>query len=185
MNKYFINVAIFVLLVISCKNSHIKTEYPTADLSSEEVTEPNEGAIDSLAFQKLISLTDSTTKNDMLSDSLSFLIIPLDAVCPHCRDKAIKALFENKNKLAKEHYVIITAASYKGINGFFAEKNLKTPEIKGKVFLDGESEAFKGNLIFMHPTVYYTHNKQVFEKIISYPTNIDKTLDDFFKNKRN
>ncbi len=172
---------VFILAFLSaCNEQSSKTEYADVDVSSEQVPEPGQNDIDSQAFEKLINLTDSIAKTEQLSDSLSFLIIPLDAVCPHCRDKALKALMKHRDKITKEHYVIISASSYKGINSFFAEKNMGTPEVKDKVFLDGDSEAFKSNLIFMHPTVYYTHNKKIIKKIVSYPTNIDKVLEEFF-----
>ena len=181
--KNFCLILAICILFCKCGSNSIRTNSSKVQEDGETMSGIKSDIIDSLSFQRLISLTDSSNRDITLSDSLAFLIIPLDAVCPHCRDRAIKALIENRNRIPKEHYIIISAASHKGIKAFFAERNQENPEMKGKVFLDGESEAFKSNLIFMHPTVYYTHNKQIVKKIISYPTNIDKVLEDFFQTK--
>lgn len=180
ITKICIMLVIDITFLFSCADSDATKEiYPADD--SEIMGDRNENEIDSMAFDKLVGLTDTAIAYNKLNDSLAFLIIPLDAVCPHCRDKAIKALLAHKEGLSEDHYVIITASSYKGIRAFFTERKQSTPEEKGSIFLDGESEAFKNNLIFMHPTVYYAHNKEVYKKVVSYPTNIDKTLEDFFQ----
>lgn len=130
---------------------------------------------------RLVNLRDTTID---LNDSLSFLILPINASCPYCRAKVVESLDKNLMMLDKKHFIIISAnSSKKRIKAFFNELAIDYIDIEKKLILDTTNICFKQDLAYDKPTIYYAYKSKVYKKVASVPHTIKKDLESFYFNK--
>jgi hypothetical protein len=168
---------LFYTIIFSCGKSSNKQ-------SSIEII-ANNNKQDSI-FRNLIHLTNNTISEDLLNDSLAFLILPVQASCPSCRNKTIDSIAKHKNSLVDHHFIIISAkGGHKTINSYFKENNKDLPVIENKLFLDSTNEARRHDLYDKKPTIYYTYKKKAYKKVSAIPASIRQDLQEFFSGYRN
>lgn len=136
-------------------------------------------------FKMLVTLTNNEISANHLDDSLAFLILPIQASCPSCRNKTIDSISKYRNNLEDRHFIIISAnGGSKTINGYFKENNKVLPVIKNKLFLDTTNRAFKYELYDKKPTIYYAYKQKAFKKVAAIPTTVRQDLQEFFSGHR-
>ncbi|OQP58190.1 hypothetical protein A3860_07650 [Niastella vici] len=134
-------------------------------------------------FNNLIAVTNNTIPEARRSDSLAFLILPVQASCPACRKKTIDSIIEHRGDLPDRRFVVISAnGGRKTIGAYFKEENSELPIIENKLFLDSMNRAFKYDLYSDKPTIYYTFNQKAYKKISSIPITVKQDLHSFFTN---
>src|SRR5687768_4161950 len=71
-------------------------------------------------------------------DSLSFLVLPLDAACPSCRDKTLDSIYKFRKRIPPNHYIILSfRGGKKHLKQYFKNAgHSKIPEIPGVLFID-------------------------------------------------
>lgn len=164
------------IIVISCGSKNKIPETITMIEKEEE---------QKLAFDGLMRVTDSIIPKDLMDDSLSFLILPMEASCPSCRKKVIDSIIAHKNNLKDKHYIIISTNKDRfTINAYFIDRKGELPEINGRLFLDTTNYALALNLYDTKPTFYYTSNEKVFKKVASIPLTVKDDLSEFFSGHR-
>jgi len=177
-SSFFRIACIFLLLAcigISC--SRFKREKATSTLSIEP------GKEDSI-FLNLLALTKYTIADSLREDSLGFLILPLHASCPACRDKTIDSISSHTQDLPANRFIILsTYGGRKTFRSYFREHDKDLPVINGQLFLDSTNEAGKYLLYDKKPTFYYTSRRRAFKKIGALPATVRKDLNDFFSKK--
>lgn len=135
-------------------------------------------------FSRLVDLTNGTIPERLLDDSLAFLILPVQASCPSCRNKTIDSIVECQSKLSNRDFVVISAnGGRKAIRSFFLERDKDLPEVGGRFFLDSTNQAHRYDLYVGNPTIYYTYNKKAYKKVATIPTTIKNDLREFFSGK--
>ncbi|THU39316.1 hypothetical protein FAM09_12445 [Niastella caeni] len=153
------------------------------DVSIEFVTGTQ--AQDSI-FRNLIHLTQGALTEEVQNDSLAFLILPVQASCPSCRNKTIDSIAKYAANLPAHHFIIISAnGGRKTIGGFFRERNKELPVIQGRLFLDSLNQANQFKLYEEKPTIYYTAEKKAYKKVAAIPTTVKEDLREFFSGHRN
>lgn len=136
-------------------------------------------------FKNLIAITNHTMQDGHLTDSLAFLVLPVQASCPSCRMKTIDSIMKHETKLSDNHYIIISAnRGRKTIGGYFREQKYELPVIPGKLFLDSTNMAHKYNLYKDKPTIYYTYNRKAYKKVAAIPITVKDDLREFFSGHR-
>lgn len=165
-----------VLLLTACENLENKNK------STELISDMQ---IQDSIFKNLVSLTNTHIPESELSDSLAFLILPVEASCPACRKKTIDSILKHQTKLIERHYIIISApGGRKIINSYFQEQGEKLPVMENKLFLDSIQMAFKYDLFTDNPTIYYTANKKAYKKVSAVPATVKDDLREFFSGFR-
>lgn len=165
-----------MIIAVSCGG---KTQTPETITMIEKEDEQK------LAFDGLMRVTDSIIPKDLIQDSLSFLILPLEASCPSCRKKVIDSIIAHKNNLKDKHYIVIsTNKDRRTINAYFEDRKGALPEINGKLFLDTTNYALALDLYDTKPTFYYTHGEKAFKKVASIPLTVKDDLCEFFSGHR-
>lgn len=135
-------------------------------------------------FHHLMALTRVENIN-LLKDSVAFLVLPMQASCPACREKTIDSIVIHQHNLVKGRYIILSAkGGKKTISSFFKERDKELPAIDGRLFLDSTNEATKYNLIDEKPTAYYAHGGRVYKKVASVPMTVKEDLHEFFSGTR-
>lgn len=136
-------------------------------------------------FNGLIATTQFAIPESKRADSLTFLLLPMHASCPACRNKTIDSLVKHQNNLLKGHYVIISAnGGLKTINSYFRERKSRIPDMPERLFLDSTYEAHKYNLYEDNPIIYFTYNKKAYKKITAIPITVKEDLREFFSGYR-
>jgi len=137
-------------------------------------------------FYGLIEVSQHTIPESSLGDSLSFLVLPLQASCPACRKKTIDSIMMHREDLANKHYIIISAnGGRKTIRGFFQEQEYEVPDIPHRFFLDSTNLAYKKQLYEDKPTIYYTFRRKAYKKVAAIPITVREDLREFFSGHRN
>lgn len=167
--KQFI-VTVIMLLVTACSDKHVNS---TEQLISDPVMQ------DSL-FRKLISLTDHSINDERLRDSLVFLILPVQASCPACRDKAIDSIDKHKLSIAQGHFIVISGKGRRTISSYFADRDKELPTTSERIYLDTVDHTFRYDLATTNPVIYYTFNRKVLFKVSCLPGTIKSDLRKFF-----
>lgn len=163
-------ITIYIWLLVACGKS--------PENSVTMITIPTQQ--DSL-FQSLIAVTQQNLPESLFNDSLSFLILPVQASCPSCRKKTIDSIMKYQHSLAADHYIIISAnGGRKLIRSFFREQNYELPSNEKNIFLDSNNLAYKYKLYENKPTMYYTYEKKAYKKVSSVPATVKNDLHDFF-----
>jgi hypothetical protein len=165
-----------LLFAIACGQSDKKHE------SVEIISSP--GKQDSI-FNGLLTITGNNIPANELSDSLTFLVLPVQASCPACRKKTIDSILKHKNNLLKGRYIIISASGgRKRIGSFFKEQGAEIPDMKNRLILDSINQAYRFSLYEKNPAIYFTYNKKAYKKIIAIPTTVKDDLREFFSGFR-
>jgi hypothetical protein len=171
-----INTVLIVSIVAACSSSSKKMN------SIELISEANQ---QESIFQSLMAVTNKALSENIQKDSLAFLVLPVQASCPACRNKTIDSIVIHQTDLLENHFIIISAnGGRKTINGYFLENNKDLPIIKDKLFLDTTNQAFKLGLYDKKPTIYYTHNLKTFKKVAAIPATVRQDLQEFFSGNR-
>lgn len=137
-------------------------------------------------FKGLIATTNFAIPENELSDSLTFLLLPMQASCPACRKKTIDSIVKHQGNLLDGHYIIISAnGGLKTINSYFKERKSRVPTIPGRLFLDSTYLAYKNNLYEDNPVIYFTYNRKAYKKITAIPITVKEDLREFFSGYRN
>lgn len=166
----------FIVAFYACCNTTAESN------STELITDIQEqGTI----FNNLITLTNDSIPQDQVTDSMAFLILPLEASCPSCRKKTIDSILKHKDNLADRHYIILSVAGgKKTINSFFEEHGATVPEIKSKIFLDTTVQALKTDLCKDNPVIYYAAGQKTYKKVTAVPATVRNDLQEFFSGTR-
>lgn len=134
-----------------------------------------------LVFRSLIQICGDAIPRNIWNDSLAFLILPIQASCPSCRNKTIDSIVQHQYDLRINHFIIISANSgRKNIAGYFLENNKVLPEIKNSLFLDTTNRANQFELYDKKPTIYYTYNQKAYKKVAAIPATVRDDLHEFF-----
>jgi hypothetical protein len=137
-------------------------------------------------FRNLITVVNTTLPEAMQNDSLAFLILPVQASCPACRNKTIDSIVNHRKDLADNHFIIISAnGGRKTISSYFQENDKRLPVIEKQLFLDSTNQAFKLALYDKKPTIYYTYNRKAYKKVAAIPSTVRDDLREFFSGYRN
>jgi hypothetical protein len=146
--------------------------------SIEYITETN---MQSDIFIHLLELTHHSISKVKLNDSLAFLILPLHASCPACRNKTIDSIVKYKDNLTDRQFIVIAAdGGRKIMASYFKEQEQELPTINNKLFLDSTNVAYKHHLFDKKPTIYYASNGKVYKKVSAIPSTIKQDLHEFF-----
>src|SRR5690349_11049004 len=108
-----IKVFFCALCILSCHSCEYFSKKPESIRLIVDARQQDE------TFKELMSLTGNSISSAMRKDSLAFLILPVQASCPACRNKTIDSITKYENNLAEGHYIIISAnGGYKTIRGY-------------------------------------------------------------------
>ena len=132
-------------------------------------------------FEKIITIGDLKSKlNDHVSDSLSVLVLPLEASCPSCRNKTIDSIMRYADNLTDNSIVILSAkAGIKNMNAFFRERGyVSIPANNERIILDSTNQA--SGLYKNNTTIYYASQQKVYKVVSSVPATIKNDLHEFF-----
>ena len=136
-------------------------------------------------FKDLMTITNNSIPDNVQNDSLAFLVLPVQASCPACRNKTIDSIAKHQGDLEKNHFIVISAnGGRKTISGYFQENDKKLPDIEGKLILDSTNVASKLNLYDKKPTMYYTYNRKAYKKVAAIPATVRDDLREFFSGFR-
>jgi hypothetical protein len=174
INRIIVVLFCVVALATSCDNRKGNSIVYITDSNTQDAV-----------FNNLIALTHGALPESVKNDSLAFLILPVQASCPSCRNKTIDSIVANSDKLPDRHFIIISAnGGRKTINGFFMENDKELPVIKDRLFLDTINMAFRFDLYDEKPTMYYTFNKKAYRKVAAIPMTVKEDLREFFTGHR-
>lgn len=136
-------------------------------------------------FHDLITVAQNSVPESVQSDSLAFLVLPLQASCPACRSKTIDSIVMHQDDLLKNHFIVLSIkGTRKKINGFFQENNKKLPELHDHLVLDSNNLAYMHALYDEKPVMYYTYNKKAYKKVAAVPATVRDDLREFFSGYR-
>lgn len=136
-------------------------------------------------FKNLVKITGDILPEGSLSDSLSFLILPIQASCPSCRRKTIDSIAEHQNRLPVNHFVVISAnGGRKTISAFFKEQGKELDPAESRILLDSTNQASKYDLYYDKPTIYYATGGKVYKKVAAIPSTVKEDLREFFSGTR-
>ncbi|MCF6402119.1 hypothetical protein L3C95_04490 [Chitinophaga filiformis] len=178
MKSYSIQNAIVILsiTIFSCAKPDVSKR------SVQMITEETEK--DSI-FKSLINVVNGAIVQAEVNDSLAFLILPIEASCPSCREKTIDSILKHKENLLELHYIIISANGGKAtVNKYFQEQHGELPVIENKLILDSSNQSYRLGLVIDRPTIYYTHNRKAYKKVSAIPVTVRDDLREFFSGSR-
>lgn len=169
------------LLIISCTIASCGNDKPSPYISTEIITSV---AVQEQLFQDLqeVFLKDISGINP--GDSLSFLILPLQASCPSCRKKTIDSIMAHP-QLQKNHFInIAISGGRKTANSFFRQQNYEMPELTSTFQFDSTNLTYQKGLYKDQPMIYYAANQKVYKKIAARPSSVREDLREFFTGYR-
>lgn len=165
-----------LFLIFSCSEN--TTSERKSQISGEMITDDK--LQDSL-FKQLMILTNNSIPNEFIQDSLSFLILPLHASCPSCRNKTIDSIIRYQRRLSKDQFLIISCnAGIKVMKRYFSDHERNMPVLTNQMYLDSLNQASKFDLFNANPSFYYTANSKVYKRVLAFPSTIKQDLHDFF-----
>jgi hypothetical protein len=174
--KRLAHLLIVLILWSGCKSK--------SDVNSVELI--NETPRQEVLFKVLSDFTEPNIARNRLKDSVAFLLLPIEAICPSCRKKIIDSIMAHQNNLDSRHYIIISAnGGKKTMEAYFRERGHKLPAIKDNLYLDSTNQTFKKELYTDKPIFFYGYNQKILKKVSSVPTTIKEDLHFFFGNKSN
>jgi hypothetical protein len=169
-------------LLIICLAIQITACNNTPPKSAEIITNTDQ---QNSLFRNLEAVTKSTLPDSIKHDSLAFLVLPLEASCPACRNKTIDSIIKYESNLRNNHFIILSAnAGRKLMSSYFREHKADLPEMPGKIIYDTTDQADKYSLYKNNPAIYYSYNSKVFKKVWALPTSIKQDLHEFFSGKK-
>lgn len=163
---------IFLVLLFSCNYNDKKI--------SNQVLLNNEQEERTL-FDKITAIGNLKSKlSNQVSDSLSILVLPLEASCPSCRNKTIDSIVKHADGLTDNSVIILSAkAGIKNMNAFFRERGYESiPVNNEKIILDSTNRA--NGLYKNNTTIYYASQQKVYKIVSSVPATIKNDLHEFF-----
>lgn len=171
---WYILILSTFMIVICCKEK---------SLTDKVIEKDKIGAIegDSL-YHQLMSSFVQLSRSTELYDSISVLILPVQAACPSCRKKTIDSIIKHKGDLIKNRFIILSGTDAKNIKATFAERDAEVPIGLSGIIIDSTNEAFVQDLVYTKPVIYYCKNGRVARKIVSIPSTIREDLAEFFAN---
>jgi hypothetical protein len=138
-----------------------------------------------LIFDGLMRITDSLIPQSARNDSLSFLLLPMEASCPSCRKKVIDSILKHKMDLRPNQYIIISStAGLNAINAYFVDRKGELPVISGQLFIDSTNYAKHLDLYDKTPMLYYTFQQKAYKKVSAIPSTVKDDLSEFFSGHR-
>ena len=168
--KYYIIAFITVLLSCDTQTKNIENIESIVDIKQQ-----------TSIFENLIVVTNNDIDSGIINDSLAFLILPLEASCPSCRNKVIDSIAKHGNDLLPNHFIILSAnGGKKKFSGYFKARGYDLPTVGKFLFLDSNNTSNVLKLYDMKPTFFYTSKKKVFRKVSSTPASVKQDLNDFF-----
>ncbi len=172
-----ISLIVLVVILTACGS---KTSNTVSDV---EYIQKHSEQID--LFNRLCSVFQLKNETATIQDSVSFLILPVQASCPSCRKKTIDSIMSNIERLPAKHYILIAAnGGRKTIGGYFLEQQYKIPSQTKFFLLDSLNISFKLNLYEDKPTFYYTFNGKAYKKVAARPSSVREDLREFFSGYR-
>ena len=184
LNKYSYKSTVKAVFCSLCILSFYSCEYFTNN-KQESIQLIVDSKQQDETFKELMSITNNSISAAMRKDSLAFLILPVQASCPACRNKTIDSITKYENHLAEGHFIIISAnGGYKTISGYFQENDKVLPRIEDKLFLDSINLAHKYKLYDKKPTIYYTYNQKAYKMVAAIPSTVRIDLQEFFSGFR-
>jgi len=171
-NRLFLLICLIVATVLnSCSYKDRTPVYRTSiERSSQQ---------DSL-FKKIEQIIGSGVTRTVLRDSFSVFILPIEAACSACRNKAIDSIVKYAGSLPDNRMIIISGSGSRNISSFFTQRNHKAPISGEGIFIDSTNMAFVNDLVYTTPSIYHSYNRRVYEKISCVPVNIKEQLHSFF-----
>lgn len=167
---------LIALVLAACANT---TDHPD---STVKIT--RSGQQDSL-FQNLMATSGNTIPPTARNDSLAFLVLPVQASCPSCRDKTIDSIMKHQASLRANHFIILSASGgRKTINSYFRERNVEIPDLGARLILDSTNQANQYDLYKDNPAIYYSVNSKVYKKVLAIPVTVKQDLQEFFSGWR-
>jgi hypothetical protein len=140
-------------------------------------------AIDSIEGKSTFKLLLQIVPLDNLvsSDSLSFLLLPLEDACPSCRTEVIDSIYKYRQQVTANNFIILSARSgKKNMIYFFKEQGYRLPDLGNQLVLDSAGKAYDLGLYEEQPVFIYSTNKMVYKKIETKPFRIKKDLREYF-----
>ncbi len=123
--------------------------------------------------EKLFSLIKELDLSDNPPEFGAILIIPVDLACKSCRDKCIAALKRGDLKPAK---TVLSSLNVKEMKLFLQNHGIEL-EKHPNILLDTTNAAFKSDLAFVSPVLYFEDKaSKEMVKIELTPINIDDQL---------
>lgn len=127
-------------------------------------------------FNSLLSICKPSTF-DTIGNSC-FILLPLFDGCHSCEEKSIT--FFKENALSEELFLILSVKkqNLKRLN-FFMNKEFPEPEMalyREKIMTESENFAFKNDMIFTFPVIYYAEDNEIQKKIELNASTIDAEL---------
>lgn len=144
--------------------------------SKTEIT----GSMQDSVFSYLSQIAGPTLSEEQKKDTLSFLILPLEASCPACLGKTIDSILKYQHHLNKYQIIIISLnAGKKRISSYFKERGGNLPT-EANIILDTLNLSSRFQLHESNPTFYFTANKHAISKKVGLPATIKEDLHQFF-----
>lgn len=187
LHIYFLRCAFAILLAVyllpSCGSAPGQNDVLKKNDNSKFIksAEPIIGDNQRTVFEKLLALTGDAVAGNNRMDSLAFLILPVQASCPSCREKTIDSLVQHLQSLKEGRFIIISAnGGRKTIGSYFKEQGYKLPATHAKIILDTVNTAFRQDLYIDKPTMYYTSKSKAYKKVSAIPETVRNDLHEFF-----
>lgn len=174
-----ISGSIFLFCIIESTLLFSCTQQNPQSLDELIIDNKNQEAL----FGKLLTINPNVDEFLKLNDSVSLLILPIQAACPSCRNKIIDSIIRYKEHLDKNHLIVISAkGGRKTINPFFYDRGSSMPVSKN-IVIDSTNKCFELELFYDKPTMYYATRNVVYRKVSILPATIKAALAGFFSLK--
>ncbi len=122
----------------------------------------------------------------LYGDSVAVMILPMEASCPSCRDKAIDSIVYFRKKLLPRHEIILSAnGGRKMMRSYFKSAGYKSiPNVTRGLHFDSTNMAGRLELYSNNPVFYFLAGGKVYRKIDGWPHTIKGDLQEFFRGYR-
>lgn len=137
-------------------------------------------------FKSLATIANGVLTGNEFKDSLAFLVLPLEASCPSCRNKTIDSILKYQQNLARNHYIILSGkVGRKYMRSYFRERKGDLPDMPGQLIIDSTNQADQHKLYKNNPAIYYAFNQKVYKKVLALPLTVKQDLHEYFSGRRN
>ncbi|RPD41849.1 hypothetical protein [Chitinophaga barathri] len=170
--KYFFIYMAFILYACNTKTTN-----PSRDSLIESKQQQQ------MLYEQLAQLVPGSLPGN---DSISFMVLPLEASCPSCRDKSLDSIVRFKNSIPSNHYIILSLkGGRKYVRQYFKNAGHKQiPDIPGVLFIDSIDKAGEFQLYHNNPSFYYAVAGNTYRKIDALPHTVKEDLREFFRGYR-
>lgn len=172
MIKYLTILLCTLLIGCGSSNDNIKeSAIPVIDAKEQDTL-----------FQLIMQVTNNHLPERVQTDSVAFLILPLQQSCPSCRDKTIDSIVFYNRHIASNRFIILSAhAGVKNAGVFFKERGHRMPPLSDQFYMDSTNKASSFHLFESNPAFYYAANGKVYKKSLALPATIKQDLQNFFR----